>query len=315
MSEPAAAAPCHSRVLDGAIEAADVAARASGVRVRELTELADLQRLCALVDEIWHPKPTNLPVTAEFLRALAHAGNYVVGAFAGDELVGACVGFFASPAARAMHSHIAGVSPRLLGRHVGLALKLHQRAWALSRGVTMIAWTFDPLVCRNAYFNLAKLAAAPVEYLPDFYGAMDDDINSGDDSDRLLVHWPLADDSVVQACRGASSGGDAAGLRAAGAAVALDIDPGGLPTMGPADGGAPTVLVRVPLDIETTRRDHQLAARRWRRAVRQVLGGLMADGGRVTGFDRSGWYVVQRGPATRPAGLEAASRPDRKVRS
>jgi predicted GNAT superfamily acetyltransferase len=283
--------------VDAAIASADAAARASGVQFRELAELADLSRLCALIDEIWHPNPANLPVSAEFLRALAHAGNYVAGAFHGDQLVAGCVAFFGSPASRSMHSHIAGVSPRLPVRHVGFALKLHQRAWALSRGVSVITWTFDPLVCRNAYFNIAKLAAAPVEYLPDFYGAMDDEINSGDDTDRLLVHWPLADDAVVRAAQGLGIAADAAGLRAAGAAVALDAGPDGRPAPGLADGKVPTVLVRVPQDIEATRRADGPAARLWRSAVRDVLGGLMADGGQVTGFDRSGWYVVRRGRA------------------
>jgi predicted GNAT superfamily acetyltransferase len=298
------------RIVGAANDAASAAAKASGVQIRELSELADLQRFCALVDEIWHPKPGNEPVTAEFLRALAHAGNYVAGAFLGDGLVGVSVGFFASPAARAMHSHLAGVSSRLPGKHIGFALKLHQRAWALSRGVTAITWTFDPLVCRNAYFNIAKLAARPVEYLPDFYGAMEDDINSGDDSDRLLVHWSLADDSVARASRGVSSGADAGDLRAAGAVVALDCDPSGFPaTVDTGDSTASTVLVGVPQNIETTRRDNREAAQQWRRAMRQVLGGLMADGGRVTGFDRSGWYVVERGHPAR----DAASNPDRKA--
>jgi predicted GNAT superfamily acetyltransferase len=282
---------------------ADAAAAASGVAVRELLEVDDLQRVCDLIDEIWHPQPANLPVSAEFLRALAHAGNYVTGAFtgevegggAGGRMVGCCVGFFGSPETRVLHSHVAGVSPRLIGKHVGFALKLHQRAWALARGITTITWTFDPLVCRNAYFNIAKLAASPAEYLPDFYGVMDDVINAGDDSDRLLVHWRLAADSVVRACAGAGSGADAAALRAAGAAVALDIDAGGRPAVGEPGPGAATVLVRVPRDIETLRRHDEAAARRWRRAVRHVLGGLMAEGGRVTGFDRAGFYVVERG--------------------
>jgi len=291
------------RTIDAAGDAAAAAARASGVQIRGLSEPADLQRFCALVDEIWHPTPGNEPVTAEFLRALAHAGSYVAGAFLGDELVGASVGFFASPAARSMHSHLAGVSSRLLGQHIGFALKLHQRAWALSRGVTSITWTFDPLVCRNAYFNIAKLAARPVEYLPDFYGAMEDDINSGDDSDRLLVHWPLADDPVARASQGERLGADAGDLRAAGASVALDCDASGFPIIiQNGDGAAPIVLVGVPQNIETTRRDNREAARQWRRAMRQVLGGLLAEGGRVTGFDRSGWYVVERGhPAPRPS--------------
>ena len=296
MSE-VAAPPQSLRVADSAAQAAETAARASGVQIRELAEVDDLQRLCVLVDEIWHPEPTNPPVTAEFLRALAYAGNYVAGAFAGDQLVGACAGFFAAPAEHAMHSHIAGVSPRAGGKHVGFALKLHQRAWALSRDVTTIAWTFDPLVCRNAYFNIVKLGAAAAEYLPDFYGAMDDLINAGDDSDRLLAVWPLAADSVVSASQGAGPAADTSRLRAAGAAVALDMDAEGLPAIRDADPRAATVLIRVPLDIETVRRQHETVARRWRHAVRQVLGGLMSEGARVAGFDRSGWYVVQRGVA------------------
>jgi predicted GNAT superfamily acetyltransferase len=289
-----AAAPQSLRVLDSAVRAAEAAAQASGVHIRELAEVDDLQRLCAVVDEIWHPEPTNPPVTAEFLRALAHAGNYVAGAFAGDQLVGTCVGFFASPAEHAMHSHLAGVSLRVLGRHVGFALKLHQRAWALARDITTITWTFDPLVCRNAYFNIVKLGALPAEYLPDFYGAMDDVINAGDDSDRLLVQWPLTADSVARASQGAGSAADASRLRAAGAAVALDMDADGLPAIRGTDPGAQTLLVRVPLDIETVRRHHEAVARRWRHAVRGVLGGLMSDGARVAGFDRSGWYAVDR---------------------
>ena len=289
-----AAPPQSLPVLDAAIQAAEAAARASDVHIRELAEVDDLQRLCALVDEIWHPEPTNPPVTAELLRALAHAGNYVAGAYAGDQLVGTCVGFFASPAAHAMHSHLAGVSPRLIGKHVGFALKLHQRAWALARDVSTITWTFDPLVCRNAYFNVVKLGAMPAEYLPDFYGVMDDLINAGDDSDRLLVHWALTADSVARASQGAGSGVDASRLRAAGAAVALDIDADGLPAIRDTDPQAATLLVRVPLDIETVRRRHETVARRWRHAVRQVLGGLMSDGAMVAGFDRSGWYAVHR---------------------
>jgi predicted GNAT superfamily acetyltransferase len=283
-----------STLAEAAWRQAGMSARASGVHIRELAEMDDLLRLCALIDEIWHPDPANLPVTAEFLRALAHAGNYVAGAFAGDQLVGGCVGFFAAPAARAMHSHVAGVSPRLPGRHVGFALKLHQRAWALSRDVAAITWTFDPLVRRNAYFNVAKLAASPVDYLPDFYGAMADVINAGDDSDRLLVRWRLTAEPVIRACEGGGPGADAARLRAAGAAVALDVGADGLPAVGAAAAMVPTALVRVPLDIEAVRRRDESAGRRWRRAVRHVLGGLMADGGQVTGFDRSGWYVVRR---------------------
>ncbi|STS10865.1 Uncharacterized conserved protein [Gordonia bronchialis] len=99
------------------------------------------------------------PVSTDMLRALSHAGNYVAGAFIGDHLAGGSVGFFGAPVGHTLHSHITGVSKRGRGHNVGYALKMHQRTWALHRGLRTITWTFDPLVARNAYFNITKLGA------------------------------------------------------------------------------------------------------------------------------------------------------------
>ena len=35
-------------------------------------------------------------------------------------------------------------------------------------------------------------------------------------------------------------------------------------------------------------------ALRWRKALREVLVPLMAGGAKVTGFDKSGWYLLRR---------------------
>lgn len=275
-------------LLDHAVQAADAAAQAAGVAVRELTDLADLEAAVRLYATIWG-RADNPPVTVELLRAFAKAGNYVAGAFDGTRLVGSCVGFFHAPAEDALHSHIAGVTREVAGRHVGFALKLHQRAWALLRGVSEIAWTFDPLVSRNAYFNLAKLAADPVEYLPNFYGPMLDRLNGADDSDRLLVRWRLRDPAVVAACDG---GRGPVPLPVAGATIALGASAAGRPEPGPLEGAV--ALVAVPPDIAALRATDPGLAHAWRVAVREALTVLVADGGRVSGFDRSGWYVVRR---------------------
>ena len=274
------------------------AATAAGVEVRELHDPAELRLVQRLFEEIWRPAPDNPPpVTAELLRALAHAGNYVAGAWAGERLAGACMGFLSAPggahgSGRALHSHIAGVAPATQRRGVGFALKLHQRAWALARGLPLAVWTFDPLVARNAWFNLTKLGADADEYLPDFYGPMTDAINAGDASDRLLVAWRLDDPKVAAACAGSPTEPDPQALRAAGAEVALDQDADGLPVAGKAD--APVLLVRVPRDVEGLRASDPAAASRWRHAVREVLGGLLAEGAAVTGFARPGCYVVRK---------------------
>ncbi|MFI7599994.1 GNAT family N-acetyltransferase [Actinoplanes sp. NPDC049681] len=246
------------------------------VEVRTVTGLSELAAVDRLFGAIWRQDPGSPVLSTELLRALVKSGNYVAAAYDGAALLGACVGFFGVPGARELHSHIAGVAPEAVGRSVGYALKQHQRSWALERGATAISWTFDPLVARNAYFNLAKLGAAPVEYLPNFYGAMHDRINGDDESDRLLVRWdlsrpatPLRDDT-------------------SGAVVALGRD--GVP--GNLDGGK--LLVAVPPDVETLRRRDPGEARRWRPAVRDALSTLLAAGARVTGFDRAGWYVLRR---------------------
>jgi predicted GNAT superfamily acetyltransferase len=285
-------------LADAAAADAEAAAASGGVRVRELHDLADLELLCELYQGIWRTDPGAGPiVTVEWLRALSHAGNYVSGAEAGGALVGGCIGFFGAPPGRVLHSHIAGVAAAARGRNVGFALKLHQRAWALGRGIAGIAWTFDPLVRRNAYFNLGKLGALPAAYLTNFYGSMTDHVNAGDESDRLLVDWPLDADRVVRACAGRAPAADAATLLAAGAAVGLGADEAGRPVPGRAD--ADVVLVAVPPDVEGLRLRDRAAAHEWRLAVREVLGGLLAAGAAVTGYARAGgtgWYVVSRPP-------------------
>lgn len=260
------------------------AGREDGVVVRELHSIEEFGAVFRLFDRIWRPQPGGAPITVEMMRALSHAGNYVAGAYLGGRLVGASVGFLAAPAGRSLHSHITGAAT---GGGIGFALKLHQRAWALDRGLETITWTYDPLVRRNAHFNLAKLGARPEEYLPCFYGSMDDAINAGDESDRVLAVWRLRESHVLAAARrepapGRVPPGAVPGLR----------DGGGRPLPGRTD--APAVLVAVPEDIETMRAEDPRAAREWRLAVRDVLGGLLRDGARVTGFYDRSCYIVER---------------------
>ncbi|KAA2261450.1 GNAT family N-acetyltransferase [Solihabitans fulvus] len=279
-------------VRDEAVVAAEAAAVASGVEVRLLTEVSQLTAVSRLFGSIWRPGSDTRPVPTELLRAMVAAGNYVAGAFDHGELLGACFGFFGHPRKGSLHSHIAGVAAPGLGRGIGYALKLHQRGWALLQDVSLITWTFDPLVRRNAHFNLSKLGTHPLRYLPDFYGPMVDDINGSGDTDRLLVGWDLASPVVRAAALGEPGRLDAAELRDGGAAIALSVGPDGGPLTGSAD--APTVLVAVPPDIESLRRNDSALGGAWRVALREALGGLMAQDARVVGFDRAGWYVIAR---------------------
>jgi predicted GNAT superfamily acetyltransferase len=132
-------------------------------------------------------------------------------------------------------------------------------------------------VRRNAHFNLTKLGARPVSYIPDFYGQMNDSINGADETDRLLVTWDLH--SPLRT------------FEPADATTALGVGDDGGPVAGSPHG--PMLRVAVPPDIEAMRRTDPALARSWRLALREALQGLMVDG-EVVGFDRAGWYLIAR---------------------
>ena len=256
-------------LVSAALADSVAAAVAAGVVVREVTSVDEQGAVVRLLSEIWGRSLDNPPVPPELLRAFAKAGNYISAAFEDGNIVGATIGFHSTPEKHALHSHIAGVRPQLAGRAVGFAMKQHQRAWALSRGIDAIEWTFDPLVARNAHFNITKLRAMPIEYLTNFYGVMPDVINGDDETDRLLVRWSLREPEVVDAASG----------------IAAVVDPYG-----------PGIdCVRVPADIERLRTTDLALARQWRLDVRDRLASALAEGGRVVGFDRTAGYLVRTG--------------------
>jgi predicted GNAT superfamily acetyltransferase len=142
-------------------------------------------------------------------------------------------------------------------------MKNHQRAWAAERGIDWIVWTFDPLVRRNAWFNIEVIGGHLTEYIVNFYGPMSDSINAHDESDRLVVAWPISPDVER-------------------------------PT---ASGATITTHVPTPEDIVVLRRTDPGAAADWRLRVRGELMPLLGAGGVVTGFTRTGEYVVEH-PST-----------------
>ncbi|WP_431778874.1 GNAT family N-acetyltransferase [Microbacterium aurantiacum] len=228
----------------------------TGIRIRDLDTVADVFTASAVLADVWGGDRSGMP--PNLLRALAHSGNYAVGLWDDERMIGASVAFFAAPAARSIHSHITGILPAHQGHGLGRALKEHQREWALARGVGHITWTFDPLVARNAHFNLAVLGARVTDFLVDHYGPMDDGVNRGDESDRIMVSWALAAPGI----------------------------------------GAPAeerivATVAVPDDIAAIRARSVTDAAAWRRRVRDELLAGLADGLAIGGFDRRGYLLVR----------------------
>lgn len=287
---------------DRARASAQRAAHAAGVTVRPLDGLAEVVETEQLLTNIWRPSDGAAPVAADLLRGLVSAASYVAGAFDDDGLLGVCVGFWGPPGSGVLHSHIAGVHDRSQGRNVGWALKLDQRAFALEAGVASITWTYDPLVSRNAHFNLRKLGGRPAAYYVNYYGPMLDALNGLDDSDRFLLRWDLTTETAIVACDGSGSPSREGAPRPdivdlfsdPQIGVMLRADETDRPVE--LDSDSDCVLVAIPGDIERLRREDPDAARQWRAAVRTVMTRLLDAGGRVEDYDREQCaYIVTRG--------------------
>jgi predicted GNAT superfamily acetyltransferase len=270
------------RLSDAALAAAETA----GVAVREL-DATEMTEASGLLAEVWRTSPRESPMEPGLLVALGFAGSYVSGAFdAAGTMVGACVAFLGAPIGGLLHSHVAAVRPGG-PRGTGTALKLHQRAWCAARGIEVVAWTYDPLIARNAWFNLGRLGAHVEAYLVDFYGPMDDGLNAGEESDRLLVHWRVEPETVVhpdepERTHAALVADDRGGPRAD-----LDVPP-----------DADALTLAVPADVEALRASDQpdvrATASRWRATFRDTYAAVHAQGWRVHGFVKAGHYVLRR---------------------
>jgi len=155
---------------------------------RLLGDEADLERAAVVIRTVWDDPTLASPSQ---LRAYTHFGNPTIGAFVDDELVGVAIAFLAPAGGVHLHSHITGVLPPYQHLGLGHGLKLAQRTWCQDHGINEVTWTFDPMLAKNAHFNLRKLGAIAEALLPAFYGEMHDAINAGDVTDRLEVHWHL----------------------------------------------------------------------------------------------------------------------------
>ncbi|WP_426246575.1 GNAT family N-acetyltransferase [Nocardioides sp. LHG3406-4] len=227
-------------------------------------------------DRVWGPGGT---FARNELRAIMHAGDPVHLALdrtlPGLPAVGFAVGFLGWAPVLHVHSHQVGVVDGYRRRGVGYALKLAQRHTCLAQGITDMRWTFDPLVRRNAAFNLEALGARAAAFYVDFYGVMDDAINDGDASDRLEAIWALAK-PLPPAPAPAPATDDEL--------LALLVERDGWPQLTGTEPSAGAVLA-VPADYETLRRRDPARSKAWRAACREVLRAAYDDGlrvGRVT---------------------------------
>jgi predicted GNAT superfamily acetyltransferase len=275
--------------------------------VEEIRHVEELQRRAWGMDDV-EVVPLSVLITA------AKNEGMLIGAFAGGEMIGFTFGFLCAQHAMRrglpvrnrlkLCSHMTAVLPEYRDQGVGYALKVAQRDHAIGQGLDLITWTYDPLEGRNAALNISKLGAVSNTYLRNIYGEMRDHLNAGLPTDRLQVDWWIESRRVNIRLSGqrARLGYD---LVASGGAAL--VNPAAFQSDGtpwpsawqPPDGLL--VMVEVPANFQTIKRNDRALAQAWREHTRELFEACFAAGYIVTDFlgeTVGGWprnfYVLTR---------------------
>ena len=231
------------------------------ISIKESVSISDMEASRRIFDLTW-AMDAGTEITPNLLQAMVHSGAYLSGAFIENKIVGAAFAFPATNSGLHLHSHMTAVLDEFRDKGVGYALKIDQWNWAKKHKYSHLSWTFDPLVRRNAKLNIVKLGVDISAYFPNFYGAMPDALNAGDESDRLMVSWSTDIDEPK--------------------ARELITHPK------PDD-----ILIEIPEDIVALRSKNQSESMKWRRLVRDQFLAAFEKNGKVIGFSANNEYVVR----------------------
>jgi predicted GNAT superfamily acetyltransferase len=204
----------------------------------------------------------------EIMIAVHDNGGLVLGAFDGKKTVGFAIllpGYNGKKVY--MYSHMTGVLKEYQSRGVGYLLKQKQREVSLQRGFDLIAWTFDPMIARNAHFNFGKLGVVCRNYIVDYYGPMRDPVNRGLPTDRFLCEWFIKDERLRRIRSYANESLE-------GAHTVIDKEgeePYPVCRRWNVDVSVGKALVDIPRDIVELKSKDLNAAQRWRKATREIF--------------------------------------------
>lgn len=157
-----------------------------GLRLVDLRSAQSLAEASRLYSRVFKYDASSYSLNPHLLSAIARYGGSTVGIRdAHGALIAFAYGFAGTDHSGEIfhYSQAAVVDPGVQGGGLGRALKERQREVALGWDQHIMRWTFDPLLARNAHFNLSSLGAVAVAYERDYYGRPG--------SDRLVVDWDL----------------------------------------------------------------------------------------------------------------------------
>lgn len=282
--------------------------------IRLLESPEDMAAAESLQRLVWPGSETEI-IPTHLLITATHNGGLVLGAFVENELVGFIFGFpgldMLPDGPHPKHcSHMLGIHPKWRDSGLGFALKRAQWQMVRHQGLDHITWTYDPLLSRNAYLNIAKLGAVCNTYRISEYGDLRDGLNAGLPTDRFQVDWWLNTRRVQRRL----------GKRTRGALTLdqftkADLQP--LYALRAGTDGLPRppehftllsnslLLAEIPPDFLSLKAADFALARDWRYFTREVFETSFAEGYLITDFiyDKSSGsprslYVLTHGETT-----------------
>ena len=154
------------------------------LHVGPLTATADLTNASQLYRDVFGYTKPEASLNPRLLKALAANGGSMVGAWkASGELVAFGYGFVGHAGGETyFYSQAVVVADGLQGAGLGRRIKHEQRRLALADGLHRMRWAYNPVLSRNAHFNLSVLGAVGRWFVPDCYG---------DGESRMVVDWDL----------------------------------------------------------------------------------------------------------------------------
>jgi predicted GNAT superfamily acetyltransferase len=243
------------------------------VTVRELSNPEEFSEAEEVQKSAWGM--SDIMVTPkEIMIAIQSNGGLVLGAFDHKKMVGMALTLVGYRHGKAfMYSHMTGVAKEYQSKGVGYLLKQRQKEISLERGFDLVAWTFDPIIARNAHFNLSKLGVICRNYKVNYYGPMNDAINFGWETDRVIAEWLLKENLSEVRSRAAEK------LNEAHLAIKTE-DANGQPRCldWNIDLSTQTTLVEIPRDIVSIKKTSSEEANRWRIAIREIFQAYFGSG-------------------------------------
>jgi predicted GNAT superfamily acetyltransferase len=248
---------------------------------RPLSSEADYEACIELQRRTWGRNFSDA-VPMSILKITQKTGGIAAGAFGPEgNLLGFVYGLTGVRGGQIFHwSHMLAVDPSARDLGLGTRLKLYQREVLLPLGVERMEWTYDPLEARNANLNLNHLGAAPAEYIRDMYeGEMGSELAKGIGTDRFIVAWPIASESVARRLADGPPDPAAVMRRFQDAPI---VGPG--PETPLPEG--PEVRVEIPANIQDVKSQGLELARAYRASTRRAFEHYMGRGLRVEAFYR-----------------------------